>query len=124
MSTLKCLLRRGRLSDVRPLCASAAMIGDLEALKALRRAKNFPWGMSTCAFAAWRGHLEMLKWARANGCPWNWHAWRLASEKKRRDVVHWLKANGCPTARPEGGTDDHLYTWTSGADEWAPSDPE
>ena len=28
-------------------------------------------GESFCAFAARRGHLEALQWARANGCPWN-----------------------------------------------------
>ena len=43
LSTLKCLRRRGRLSDERLLCAAAARIGDLEALKTLRRAKKFPW---------------------------------------------------------------------------------
>jgi hypothetical protein len=37
VSTLKCLRRRGRLSDERLLCAAAARIGDLEALKALAR---------------------------------------------------------------------------------------
>jgi hypothetical protein len=71
VSTLKCLRRRGRLSDVRLLCAAAARIGDLEALKALRRAENFPWDELTCAYAAKGGHLEVLKWARANGCPWD-----------------------------------------------------
>jgi hypothetical protein len=45
----------------------------------------------------------------------------LACRKKRRGVVHWLKANGCPTAE---ATDDDLYTWTSGEDEWDPSDSE
>jgi hypothetical protein len=43
VSTLKCLRRRGRLSDERLLCAAAARVGDLEALKALRRAEKFPW---------------------------------------------------------------------------------
>jgi hypothetical protein len=47
VSTLKCLRRRGRLSDERLLCAAAARVGDLEALKALRRAENFPWGEGT-----------------------------------------------------------------------------
>ena len=43
VSTLKCLRRRGRLTDERFLCAAAARIGDLEALKTLRIAENFPW---------------------------------------------------------------------------------
>ena len=51
LSTLKCLRRRGRLSDECLLCAAAAMVGDLEALKSLR-AENFPWDWWTCANAA------------------------------------------------------------------------
>ena len=47
VSTLKCLRRRGRLHDECLLCAAAAMVGDLEALKALRRAENFPWDEET-----------------------------------------------------------------------------
>ena len=57
LSTLKCLRRRGRLSDERLLCAAAARVGDLEALKALRLAENFPWDEKTCRFAAKGGHL-------------------------------------------------------------------
>jgi DNA repair exonuclease SbcCD ATPase subunit len=71
LSTLKCLRRRGRLSDERVLCAAAARIGDLEALKALRRAENFPWDERTCTNAAYSGHLEVLQWARENDCPWD-----------------------------------------------------
>ena len=70
LSTLKCLRRRGRLSDERLLCAAAARNGDLEELKAMR-AENFPWGERTCACAARGGHLEVLKWARENDCPWD-----------------------------------------------------
>jgi hypothetical protein len=68
LSTLKCLRRRGRLSDERLLCAAAARIGDLEGLKALR-AGNFPWDLRTCAYAALCGHLDVLKWARESDCP-------------------------------------------------------
>ena len=42
VNTLKCLRRRGRLSDDRFLCAAVARNGDLEELKALRLAvSNF-----------------------------------------------------------------------------------
>ena len=71
VSTLKCLRRRGRLSDERLLCAAAARIGDLAELKALRRAENFPWNEKACMSAAMGGHLETLKWTHENGCPWD-----------------------------------------------------
>ena len=70
VSTLKCLRRRGRLSDERLLCAAAARSGQLEELKALR-AENFPWCGATCAYAAWGGHLQVLQWARVAGCDWD-----------------------------------------------------
>ena len=38
-NTLKCLRRRGRLQEECLVCAAAASVGDLEALKALRRAE-------------------------------------------------------------------------------------
>jgi hypothetical protein len=41
----------------------------LQELKALR-ADEWPWDAWTCAYAAKGGHLEVLKWARENGCPW------------------------------------------------------
>ena len=70
LSTVKDMHSRGRLSDTRLLCATAAASGQLEEFKALR-AENFPWGKETCARAADNGHLEVLKWARENGCPWD-----------------------------------------------------
>jgi hypothetical protein len=80
VSTLKCLRRRGRLSDECLLCAAAATIGDLEGLKALRgEGGSFPWDEETCACAAYGGHLEVLKWARENGCPWDEWVRQLAA---------------------------------------------
>ena len=75
VSTLKCLRRRGRLYNECLLCAAAAMVGDLEALKSLR-AENFPWDWWTCANAAGGGHLEVLKWARD---PWDERTCELAA---------------------------------------------
>ena len=48
----------------------AAKGGHLEVLK-WARANDCPWGALTCAWAAKCGHLEVLQWARENGCPWN-----------------------------------------------------
>ena len=95
VSTLKCLRRRGRLSDERLLCAAAAMVGDLEALKALR-AENFPWDEDTCTFAAKGGHLEVLKWLRANGFPWDERTCTFAAWRGHLEVLQWARENGCP----------------------------
>jgi hypothetical protein len=35
------------------------------------RANGCPWDEGTCAAFARGGNLEMLQWARANGCPWD-----------------------------------------------------
>ena len=96
LSTLKCLLRRGRLSDERLLCAAAARVGDLEALKALRCAENFPWDERTCAIAAMGAHLEVLKWAHANDCPCDFRTCAFAAEGGHLEVLKWARENGCP----------------------------
>jgi len=96
LSTLKCLRRWGRLSDVRLLCAAAARIGDLEELKALRRAENFPWDWRTCEYAAKGGHLRVLKWLRENGCPWDESTCEKAAEGGHLEVLKWARENGCP----------------------------
>jgi hypothetical protein len=70
LSTLKCLRRQGRLCNNRLLCAYAARGGHLEVLKWARE-NGCPWDEKTCAHAARGGHLKVLKWARENGCPWD-----------------------------------------------------
>ena len=96
LNTLKCLRRRGRLSDERLLCAAAASNGDLEELKALRRAENFPWDEKTCTNAAKGGHLETLKWARANDCPWDKRTCWCAAEGGHLEMLKWARENDCP----------------------------
>ena len=44
------------------------------------------------------GHLEMLQWARANGCPWNWLTCANAKAKGHFELLSWAKANGAPEA--------------------------
>jgi hypothetical protein len=96
VSTLKCLLRRGLLEEESLVCAAAARNGDLEALKALRRVENFPWDEHTCAYAAWGCHLEVLKWARANGCLWNESTCAGAAYGGDLAALKWAREHGCP----------------------------
>jgi len=56
--------------DDKRTCAAFARGGDLEMLQ-WARANGCPWDEGTCAAAARGGHLEVLQWARANGCPWD-----------------------------------------------------
>ena len=97
LTTLKCLHRRGRVKKKSRLCAAAARIGDLEELKALRgEGGSLPWDEETCAFAAWGGHLEVLKWAHENGCPWDEETCAYAARGGRLEVLKWAHENGCP----------------------------
>ena len=52
------------------MCSLAAKGGQLEVLQ-WARANGCPWDEETCAFATIGGHLEVLQWLHANGCPWD-----------------------------------------------------
>ncbi len=68
LSALQRLALAGRLSRREILCRAAACVGNLEKLQALRE-DGWLWDDGTCLEAARGGHLEVLQWARANGCP-------------------------------------------------------
>ena len=52
------------------LCGELSKSGNLEVLKWARE-NGCQWNSSTCSNAASGGHLEVLKWARDNGCKWD-----------------------------------------------------
>ena len=123
LSTLKNRLRRGIL-DKPSVCKSAAKFGHLEIVKWARE-NGCPWeearctggeagaGLSvpgprinylekinrikyTCAWAARRGHLEVLKWVRENGCPWDEKTCSWAAKGGHLATLKWARENGCP----------------------------
>jgi hypothetical protein len=49
----------------------------------------------TCELAAKSGHLDILKWARENGCPWNEWTCFYAVENDHLEVLKWARENGC-----------------------------
>ena len=61
-------LSRETRQQAREFCKHAALEGYLNLIK-WARANGCPWDKQTCANAARGGHLEVLQWARANGCP-------------------------------------------------------
>ncbi len=41
------------------------------------------------------GHLEVLVWARANGCEWDDRTCAWAAQNGHPEVLEWARANGC-----------------------------
>ena len=48
------------------------------------------------AQVAGKGWLDVLRWARANGCPWDRWACMRAARGGHLEVLQWARANGCP----------------------------
>ncbi len=63
-------------------------------MRAWARENGCPWDELTCANAASKGHLEILKWARENGCPWDELTCEYAAQNW--EVLKWVKENGRP----------------------------
>ena len=49
---------------------------------------------AVCRWAAQKGYLEVLQWARANGCPWDEEVCTFAARGGRLEVLQWARANG------------------------------
>ncbi len=70
---------RKRLRVGRVYVLGAAKYGHLEVLQ-WARANGCPWDEKTCLGAAEGGHLEVLLWAHANGCPWDDRVMYIAAQ--------------------------------------------
>jgi hypothetical protein len=58
------------------------------------RSEDWEWATSVGATAS--GQLEVLKWAREQGCPWDWRICRHAVEDGNLDILQWAREHGCP----------------------------
>ena len=76
-------------------CGWAAFGGHLELVKWLR-ANGCRWGVRTSAYAARGGQLEVLQWMRAQACPWNRHVCYNAARNGHLEVLRWARSQGCP----------------------------
>ena len=54
------------------------------------------WDERTCGWAAFHGHLEVLKWLRAKGCPWDTWTSDDAACGGRLEVLQWMRAQDPP----------------------------
>jgi hypothetical protein len=84
------------LSDkfIRKLCSEACKRGYLNIL-AWARENGCPWDSSTCCNAAKNGHLNILQWARQNGCPWDSDTCTFAARSGHLNCLIWARQNGC-----------------------------
>ena len=51
--------------------------------------------------AATNGKLEVLQWARANGCSWDASTGYSAARNGHLEVLQWAQAHECPTESDE-----------------------
>ena len=77
------------------IMAGIAASGNLNLLK-WARVNGCDWNTLTCSIAAARGHLNVLKWAHKNGCDWDSRTCSNAEAKGHLDILKWALANGCP----------------------------
>jgi hypothetical protein len=83
--------------------------GHLEVLRWARQ-QGCPWGALTCSAAA-RGHLAVLQWARQQGCPWGETTCSEAALGGHLEVLQWAQQQGCPwgeTTLSEAALGGHL----------------
>ena len=76
-------------------CKDIAYEGSLNILKWARE-NGCKWDASTCTHAALGGHLDVLMWARENGCEWNSDVYYRAATQGHLHILEWALANGCP----------------------------
>ena len=77
------------------ICNYAALRGSVRLLKWARE-NNLDWSVSTCSSAATNGHLPALKYLHENGCPWDFGTWSLAATHEHWDCLQYLVDNKCP----------------------------
>ena len=66
-----------------PLNALGIMAGSEEK-------RNFPEAVAE------EGCLELLQWARENGCPWDFRTCEAAARGGHLEVLQWAREHGCP----------------------------
>ena len=78
------------------VCNYAASRGSVRLLKWARE-NNRAWSTQTCRYAAQNGHLSVLKYLHENGCPWDGSTCDYAAERRQWDCLQYAVDNKCPT---------------------------
>ena len=70
-------------------------IDSVERLALVRTVNKWREPSNLCNFAARAGHLDLLQWARLNGCLWNESTCSHAAKGGHLEVLQWARLNGC-----------------------------
>ena len=66
------------------------------------RDNGCPWQADEiCDMAAQCGHLSVLKYARSQGCPWDAEITDWAASCGHLEMLRWLRYEGCPWDKEE-----------------------
>ena len=77
------------------VCNFAAFRGSIRLLKWARE-NNLDWSETTCYYAATNGQLPALKYLHENGCPWDHNTCYYAADNKRWDCLQYAVDNKAP----------------------------
>ena len=123
-------------TDTKKYRANKLYLGNRYPLYDIRTLKKFPWlcknNTDITNWAAKNGHLETLKWIRANGGKCTKDAANWAARNGHLETLKWIRANGgewTHWAADYAAENGHLETlkwirtnggeWTSDAADWA-----
>ena len=77
------------------VCNYAASRGSVRLLKWARE-NNRPWNSDCCSCAVRNGHLSALQYLHENGSPWSQLSSNFAAMYGHLSVLQYLHENGCP----------------------------
>ena len=81
--------------SVTRVCNYAASRGSVRLLKWARE-NNLAWNAFACIFAAYNGHLPALQYLHENGCPWDKWTCSAAARNGHLPALQYLHENRCP----------------------------
>ena len=86
----------GLLGDpAKNVCDYAAFRGSVRLLKWARE-NDRAWSVETCTYAALNGQLLVLQYLHENGCPWDSDTCMYAAHYKHWDCLQYAVDNKCP----------------------------
>ena len=86
----------GLLGDpAKNVCDYAAFRGSVRLLKWARE-NDRAWKVETCTYAALNGQLLVLQYLHENGCPWDSDTCMYAAHYKHWDCLQYAVDNKCP----------------------------